>query len=88
MFFFRLSPLPSLGFSQRIDPNHLVSYHLITSRRSPLCIDIQEIYGSHYELPSLGPLGANGLANPRDFEHPIASFDIDQSPWEIVYKYV
>ena len=53
-----------------------------------MCIDIQEIYGSHYELPSLGPLGANGLANARDFEHPVASFDIDQSPWEIVYKYV
>ena len=50
-------------------------------------IDIQEIYGSHYELPELGPLGANGLANPRDFEHPVASFDIDQKPWEIVYKY-
>ena len=48
--------------------------------------DIQEIYGSHYELPPLGPLGANGLANARDFEHPVASFDIDQSPWEIVYK--
>jgi homogentisate 1,2-dioxygenase len=47
---------------------------------------IQEIFGSHYELPELGPLGANGLANPRDFEHPIASFDIDQSPWEIIYK--
>jgi len=47
---------------------------------------IQEIFGSHYELPELGPLGANGLANPRDFEHPIASFDIDQSPWEITYK--
>ncbi|KII89653.1 hypothetical protein PLICRDRAFT_39775 [Plicaturopsis crispa FD-325 SS-3] len=47
---------------------------------------IQEIFGSHYELPELGPLGANGLANARDFEHPVASFDIDQSPWEIVYK--
>ncbi|EJD06339.1 homogentisate 1,2-dioxygenase [Fomitiporia mediterranea MF3/22] len=47
---------------------------------------IQEIYGSHFELPELGPLGGHGLANPRDFEHPIASFDIDQSPWEIVYK--
>jgi len=47
---------------------------------------IQEIYGSHYELPELGPLGANGLANARDFEHPVASFDIDQAPWEIVYK--
>jgi homogentisate 1,2-dioxygenase len=44
--------------------------------------DIQEIFGAHYELPELGPLGANGLANVRDFESPVASFDIDQSPWE------
>lgn len=50
-------------------------------------VDMQEIYGSHYELPELGPLGGHGLANARDFEHPVASFDIDQSPWEIVYKY-
>ncbi|KAH8100772.1 homogentisate 1,2-dioxygenase [Cristinia sonorae] len=48
---------------------------------------IQEIYGSHYELPELGPLGANGLANVRDFEHPVAKFEIDtNTPWEIVYK--
>ena len=44
--------------------------------------DIQEIFGSHYELPELGPLGANGLANVRDFEHPVACFEIDQSQWE------
>lgn len=43
--------------------------------------DIQEIFGSHYALPELGPLGASGLANIRDFEHPIAHFDIDQTPW-------
>ncbi|EAU85158.2 homogentisate 1,2-dioxygenase [Coprinopsis cinerea okayama7 len=47
---------------------------------------IQEIYGQHYVLPELGPLGGYGLANARDFEHPVASFDIDQSPWEIIYK--
>ncbi|GBE88553.1 Homogentisate 1,2-dioxygenase [Sparassis crispa] len=47
---------------------------------------VQEIFGSHYELPELGPVGANGLANPRDFESPVASFDIDRSPWEIIYK--
>lgn len=46
-------------------------------------LDIQEIFGGHYELPELGPLGANGLANVRDFEHPVAKFDIDtNSPWE------
>lgn len=47
---------------------------------------IQEIFGSHYELPELGPLGTGALANPRDFEHPVASFDVDESPWEIIYK--
>jgi homogentisate 1,2-dioxygenase len=50
--------------------------------------DIQEIFGSHLELPELGALGGNGLANRRDFETPVACFDIDQSPWEVVYKSV
>ena len=47
---------------------------------------IQEIYGSHYELPELGPVGSNGMALPRDFEIPLASFDVDQSAWEVVVK--
>ncbi|KAI0326637.1 homogentisate 1,2-dioxygenase [Cubamyces sp. BRFM 1775] len=47
---------------------------------------VLEIFGSHFELPELGPLGTHGLANVRDFESPVASFDIDQSPWEIIYK--
>ena len=50
--------------------------------RRIILADIQEIYGQHYVLPELGPLGGHGLANPRDFETPLASFDIDQSPWE------
>lgn len=47
---------------------------------------IQEVFNGHYELPELGPLGANGLANARDFEHPVAYFEIDQGGWESVYK--
>ncbi|KAI6080631.1 putative homogentisate 1,2-dioxygenase [Hypoxylon rubiginosum] len=47
---------------------------------------VQEIFGGHYELPDLGPLGSNCLAHPRDFEFPIASFDIDTSQWEIIIK--
>ncbi|RDI80518.1 hypothetical protein Vi05172_g9488 [Venturia inaequalis] len=48
---------------------------------------IQEIFGTHYELPELGPLGSNGMALPRDFEMPLASFDLDHaSEWEIIYK--
>ncbi|POR36925.1 Homogentisate 1,2-dioxygenase [Tolypocladium paradoxum] len=47
---------------------------------------IQEIFGTHYDLPELGPVGSNGLALPRDFESPVASFDIDESRWDITYK--
>lgn len=47
---------------------------------------IQEVFGTHYELPELGPFGSNGMAYPRDFETPVASFDIDVAGWEITYK--
>lgn len=36
---------------------------------------ICEIYKGHFKLPDLGPIGANGLANPRDFETPKAWYD-------------
>ncbi|KAI7977079.1 hypothetical protein EIK77_005284 [Talaromyces pinophilus] len=47
---------------------------------------ILEIWGSSFELPELGPLGANGLANSRDFLTPTAQYEVVQEPWEIVYK--
>lgn len=47
---------------------------------------ILEIWGSNFELPELGPLGANGLANARDFLHPVAHYDIEQADWGIIYK--
>ncbi|KAG7444799.1 homogentisate 1,2-dioxygenase [Guyanagaster necrorhizus] len=47
---------------------------------------VQEIFGSHFELPDLGPIGGHGMANPRDFEVPLASFEVDETSWEIVYK--
>ena len=58
---------------------------MLVSSLTAISSDIQEIYGSHYELPELGPLGANGLANVRDFEHPVAHFDIDLTPWDRAY---
>ena len=33
---------------------------------------VLEIYAGHFQLPELGPLGSNGLANTRDFYHPTA----------------
>ncbi|OBT71379.1 hypothetical protein VF21_09419 [Pseudogymnoascus sp. 05NY08] len=47
---------------------------------------ILEIWGANFELPELGPLGANGLANPRDFLHPKAQYEVKRERWEIVYK--
>ncbi|KAH1550830.1 hypothetical protein KXX57_009150 [Aspergillus fumigatus] len=47
---------------------------------------ILEVWGSYFELPELGPLGANGLANARDFLAPHAKYEISQEPWEIIYK--
>lgn len=47
---------------------------------------IQEIFGTHYELPDLGPVGSNGLALPQDFESPVASFNVDETHWTITYK--
>jgi homogentisate 1,2-dioxygenase len=47
---------------------------------------VKEIFGAHFELPELGPIGSNGMAMTRDFEHPLAGFDVDQSSWKIVCK--
>jgi homogentisate 1,2-dioxygenase len=34
-----------------------------------------ELYQGHFNLPELGPIGSNGLANERDFQVPVACFD-------------
>ncbi|KQM62189.1 MULTISPECIES: homogentisate 1,2-dioxygenase [unclassified Sphingomonas] len=46
-----------------------------------------ENYGSLFRLPDLGPIGANGLANPRDFETPSAWFEDRDTPCEVVQKF-
>ncbi|CAL1690796.1 Homogentisate 1,2-dioxygenase [Brevundimonas subvibrioides] len=46
-----------------------------------------ENYGAPFRLPDLGPIGSNGLANPRDFETPIAAFEDVDRPTECIQKY-
>jgi homogentisate 1,2-dioxygenase len=46
-----------------------------------------ENYGAMFRLPELGPIGSNGLANPRDFETPKAWFEDVDEPHEIVQKF-
>jgi homogentisate 1,2-dioxygenase len=36
---------------------------------------VAENYGPAFRLPELGPIGSNGLANPRDFQSPVAAFE-------------
>ncbi|MER7828804.1 homogentisate 1,2-dioxygenase [Streptomyces sp. NPDC095602] len=46
-----------------------------------------ENYGQPFQLPDLGPIGANGLANPRDFRAPVAAYEDVEGPVEVVNKY-
>jgi homogentisate 1,2-dioxygenase len=47
---------------------------------------VAENYGAPFRLPELGPIGSNGLANPRDFETPVAWFEDRDYPTEVVQK--
>jgi homogentisate 1,2-dioxygenase len=46
-----------------------------------------ENYGALFRLPELGPIGANGLANSRDFLHPSAAFETRDAPCQLVAKF-
>lgn len=47
-----------------------------------------ENHGAAFRLPELGPIGSNGLANPRDFLAPVAAFESEQSrPYEVIRKF-
>jgi homogentisate 1,2-dioxygenase len=48
---------------------------------------VLEVYDRHFEIPDLGPIGANGLANPRDFLHPVAWYEDYDGKFELVNKY-
>ncbi|OYY68217.1 homogentisate 1,2-dioxygenase [Sphingomonas sp. 28-63-12] len=48
---------------------------------------VAENYGEPFRLPDLGPIGANGLANPRDFETPVAWYEDIEGDFELVQKF-
>lgn len=49
---------------------------------------VAENYGAQLRLPDLGPIGANGLANPRDFETPRAWFEDRDTGFELIQKFL
>jgi homogentisate 1,2-dioxygenase len=46
-----------------------------------------ENYGGAFTLPERGPIGANCLANPRDFLTPVAAYEDRDAPSRLVVKW-
>jgi homogentisate 1,2-dioxygenase len=46
-----------------------------------------ENFGALLRLPDLGPIGSNGLANPRDFLTPVARYEDSEGEFELVAKF-
>ncbi len=49
---------------------------------------VAENHGAPLRLPDLGPIGSNGLANPRDFLAPVAAYENLQQPTTLVQKFL
>lgn len=56
---------------------------LDTKARGYIC----ENFGLPFRLPELGVIGANGLANPRDFEAPTAAFEESHGDFTLIAKF-
>src|ERR1700688_3539775 len=48
---------------------------------------ICENYGALFRLPDLGPIGANGLANPRDFLAPHVAYEDRAGDFRLIAKF-
>jgi homogentisate 1,2-dioxygenase len=48
---------------------------------------VGENYGAPFRLPELGPIGSNGLANPRDFLAPVAAYEDVDRPTKLIQKF-
>jgi homogentisate 1,2-dioxygenase len=46
-----------------------------------------ENYGAKFTMPDRGPIGANCLANPRDFKTPVAWFEEKETPCRLIVKW-
>ena len=48
---------------------------------------VAENFGALLQLPDLGPIGSNGLANPRDFQYPVAAFEDVDGDFSLINKF-
>ena len=49
---------------------------------------VAENHGALFRLPELGPIGSNGLANPRDFLSPQAAFEDEDGTCALIQKHL
>jgi homogentisate 1,2-dioxygenase len=54
-----------------------------TGARGYVC----EVFDGNFELPPMGVIGTNGLANNRDFEMPVAAFEDKSCKWTCFQKF-
>jgi len=47
-----------------------------------------ECFKGHFVIPDLGPIGANGLANERDFSAPHAAYEDVKQKWTVVARFM
>ncbi|RMD41081.1 hypothetical protein DV735_g4033, partial [Chaetothyriales sp. CBS 134920] len=66
-----------------------IRYHVTLKDNEPARGFILELYQGHFQLPELGPIGSNGLANARDFQTPVAAFieDYQNTEWKLYGKF-
>jgi homogentisate 1,2-dioxygenase len=66
-----------------------IRYHISLHDNVPARGYILELYQGHFQLPELGPIGSNGLANARDFQTPVADFieDHENTEWTLYGKF-
>lgn len=48
---------------------------------------VLEVFKGTFELPELGPIGSNGLANAKDFEYPHAAYEDVEGDFVVVNKF-
>lgn len=48
---------------------------------------LTEVFKGHFVIPDLGPIGANCLANPRDFLIPSAWYEDKDEEWTVINKF-
>ena len=87
----RLTILTEMGVLE-IAPNEIAVVprgvkHRIELPDGPSRGYVLENYGAALRLPNLGPIGSNGLANPRDFLSPVAAFEDREGDFKLTTKF-